>query len=320
MATRGRGNPVTIAEAISSMQSIESQILQLSPVAPTATVSSAATASGASFASTLDAVSGQTVTPSAGQMVDNGTTGADVVADAQKYIGVPYVFGGTSTSGMDCSGLVQTVYGDLGIKLPRLVSGQSTIGEAVPSLADAQPGDIISCDGGNHIVIYAGNGMIIQAPKPGEKVEEVKNWITPSNVVSIRRIVPTQTDATASTSNSSALSALETLLGSSGSSSSGLSSLLGSSGLSSLLGGSALGGSSSSSLITSLLSGSGSSTNLGQIAAMLTENAESSAMSAVLGTGSSDSSGSSGSSSVLGSSGTDQTSSLLTALMQGATS
>jgi cell wall-associated NlpC family hydrolase len=312
---------VTIAEAISSMQSIESQILQLSPVAPSATVSSAATASGASFASTLDAVSGQTVTPSAGQMVDNGTTGADVVADAQKYIGVPYVFGGTSTSGMDCSGLVQTVYGDLGIKLPRLVSGQSTIGEAVPSLADAQPGDIISCDGGNHIVIYAGNGMIIQAPKPGEKVEEVKNWITPSNVVSIRRIVPTQADATAPASNSSALSALESLLGSSVSGSSGLSSLLGSSGLSSLLGtsalgSSALGGSSSSSLINSLLSGSGSSTNLGQIAAMLTENAESSAMSAVLGSGSSGS----GSSSVSGSSGTDETSSLLTALMSGATS
>jgi hypothetical protein len=222
---------MSIADAISSIQSIESQIIQISGIAPSSTVSSAGSTAGASFASTLDSVSGQTVTPSAGQMVDNGTTGADVVAAAQQYIGVPYVFGGTTTSGMDCSGLVQRVYEDLGIQLPRLVSGQSTIGESVPSLADAQPGDIISCDGGNHIVIYAGNGMIIQAPKPGEKVEEVKNWITPSNVVSIRRIVPAQsTDTSSATGTSSQLNALGQLLGSSGSSSQlAFASVLGSS-------------------------------------------------------------------------------------------
>ncbi|MDT5018812.1 MAG: peptidoglycan DL-endopeptidase CwlO [Mycobacterium sp.] len=299
---------MTIADAISSMQGIEAQISQISGIAPRADVSSASSTGGASFASTLDAVSGQTVTPSAGQMADNGTTGADVVADAQKYIGVPYVFGGTTTSGMDCSGLVQRVYEDLGIQLPRLVSGQSTIGESVPSLADAQPGDIISCDGGNHIVIYAGNGMIIQAPKPGEKVEEVKNWITPSNVVSIRRIVPTQsaqsTDSGSATGTSTQQSALVQLLGSSGTSSQ----------LASLLGGSSsglFGSSPSSGLISSLLSGANSASGLGDIAAILAENAESSAMSAVLGSGPSGSS--SGSS-------TAQTSSLLSALMSGAAS
>lgn len=286
---------MSIADAVSRISQIESQIVQLTAPAPTssdtATTETSAT-DDTSFANTLDAASGQMVTPSAGQMVDNGTTGADIVADAQQYIGVPYVFGGTTTSGMDCSGLVQRVYEDNGIQLPRLVSGQSTIGESVPSLADAEPGDIISCDGGNHIVIYAGNGMIIQAPKPGGQVEEVPNWITQSNVVSIRRIVPSTTDtstpaATDSTASASELSQLASLLGTQSSSSS-----------------------STDSLLTSLLGSS--STNpegLSTIAALLAGSTESSALSAMSG------SDSTSSSSILGSGTTND--SLLFSLLAG---
>jgi cell wall-associated NlpC family hydrolase len=197
---------MSIAEAVSRIQQIESQMVVLAGTGParaaTGAASTGAASTGASstgavgaaaFASRLAAATGATgatVTPAAGQQAANGTTGADIVADARRYLGVPYVFGGTTSAGLDCSGLVQRVYGDLGISLPRLVSGQSTIGVSVPSLADAQPGDLIVCNGGEHIVIYAGNGKILQAPKPGGSVEEMDNWISPSNVVTIRRIVP----------------------------------------------------------------------------------------------------------------------------------
>src|SRR4051794_10415301 len=73
-----------------------------------------------------------------------GVTGAQVVGSAEKYLDVPYVFGGTSNSGLDCSGLVQKAYGDLGIALPRTAAEQAKVGTAVPGLAQAQPGDILT--------------------------------------------------------------------------------------------------------------------------------------------------------------------------------
>jgi cell wall-associated NlpC family hydrolase len=301
---------MSFADEVSRIQEIQSQIVSLSGADatsdPTATgsatgttsaggASSVSSANSAVFASTLEASGGQMVTPKSGQMVDNGVTGADVVADAQKYLGVPYVFGGTTSAGLDCSGLVQRVYEDLGIQLPRLVSGQGTIGESVPSLADAQPGDLIVCDGGNHIAIYAGNGMIIQAPKPGGQVEEMKNWITPSNVVTIRRIVPTASDqsgtsgaanatptATAGTTQAAALASL--LTSSAGASS--LTGLLGSSSGSTLA--ALLGSSGDSAALTALLGSSGTGSSL---ASLLGSSGESSALLGLLG-GASGSSGS----------------------------
>jgi len=99
--------------------------------------------------------------------VSSGPTGADVVADAKKYLGVPYVLDGESTKGMDCSGLVQKTYKDLGITLGRGVHEQMTEGTAVPSLAQAQPGDLIVFKGGGHVAIYEGNDTVIHAPYPG---------------------------------------------------------------------------------------------------------------------------------------------------------
>ncbi|MEY9952193.1 C40 family peptidase [Leifsonia sp. EB34] len=277
---------MSITEAVGRIQQIESQMVQLAggqPALATQPTQATQGTQASAFAMSLAAATGATgahVTPAAGQQASNGTTGADIVADARKYLGVPYVFGGTTSAGLDCSGLVQRVYGDMGISLPRLVSGQSTIGQSVPSLADAQPGDLIVCNGGEHIVIYAGNGKIIQAPKPGGSVEEMDNWISPSNVVTIRRIVPTATSAApAAGSSASSAAALATLLGSSGgaslagllgspgasSSSSALATLLGSSGGSSVLG--LLGSSGGSSLSGLLGSGGGSA-----LAALLGQN------------------------------------------------
>jgi len=110
-----------------------------------ATGASSAT-SGTGFSQNLAALASAAVGSDAGST--GGPTGADVVADARRYLGVPYVLGGTTAAGgMDCSGLVQTVFKDLGVTdVARGVHGQMTQGEPVASLADARPGDEITIE------------------------------------------------------------------------------------------------------------------------------------------------------------------------------
>ncbi|MBV9821599.1 MAG: transglycosylase SLT domain-containing protein [Actinobacteria bacterium] len=120
-------------------------------------------------------------------------SGTAVVGSAAKYLGVPYVFGGTTPAGLDCSGLVQRAYADLGIALPRVAADQAHVGTAVPSLAQAQPGDILAFgDPAHHVALYLGNDRMIAAPEPGDRVKVQSVYETPS---SIRRVVPSAVDA-----------------------------------------------------------------------------------------------------------------------------
>ncbi|MFT8986640.1 MAG: C40 family peptidase [Bifidobacterium psychraerophilum] len=89
-----------------------------------------------------------------------------VVSYANQFVGIsPYVYGGTSpTTGWDCSGFTQYVFAHFGISLPRTSGAQASVGTAVASLADAQPGDLIA--NSTHVGIYAGGGMVVNALKP----------------------------------------------------------------------------------------------------------------------------------------------------------
>lgn len=191
---------MTVTEMVGSMQQIQSALAQLfGPKDVASSTSASTTASGAvdtasAFARALSGVQGV----STGVANPGGATGNDVVADAKKYLGVPYVFGGEDASGMDCSGLVQRVFADLGVSVPRVVQDQATVGTEVPSLAQAQPGDLIVLKGNDHIVIYAGNGKVIHAPSEGRNVQLVDNWLTDDQIGTIRRIVPSTSSAASS--------------------------------------------------------------------------------------------------------------------------
>lgn len=131
-----------------------------------------------------------------------------VVAEAQKYLGVPYLWGGTDPAkGLDCSGFTQLVYGKLGIDLPRVSSQQATAGRSVASMDDARPGDMLFYDydparpGIDHVGIFIGNGKMVAAPQPGESVK-IQDVGKPTV---IRRVLPEQTTTLAGASSGSAL-------------------------------------------------------------------------------------------------------------------
>ena len=115
-------------------------------------------------------------------------TAAALVSYAEQFVGqVPYVWGGSTTSGWDCSGFVMYVFAQFGISLPHSSGAQAGYGTAVPSLASAQPGDIIA--NGAHAGIYVGNGMVVNAlnPSQGTQITPVAWAFTGS--YSIRRLL-----------------------------------------------------------------------------------------------------------------------------------
>ena len=87
-----------------------------------------------------------------------------------KYLGVPYVWGGESPSGFDCSGFVLYVYKQHGVSLPHHAATQYNYGTPV-SRSDLQPGDLVFFNGLGHNGIYIGDDQFIHAPHTGDVVK-----------------------------------------------------------------------------------------------------------------------------------------------------
>ena len=93
-----------------------------------------------------------------------------VVGAALSYLGVPYVFGGASRAGIDCSGLIMDAYATIGVGLAHGVVEQDAAGHEITE-AQARPGDLVVFDNDDHVAMYLGDGEIVAAPAPGRNVE-----------------------------------------------------------------------------------------------------------------------------------------------------
>ncbi len=176
----------SVTDFASLLSQIEQQLAPATANSPASSTASAAMPTQASYASTAPAGVGAPASPGSASGVTG--FGSQVVSDAEGYLGVQYSWGGTSPqSGFDCSGLVQHVFADLGVALPRTAAEQSSTGTPVEGLWQAQPGDLLFYGApAEHVGIYIGNGLMIDAPKTGQEVS-VTQAGTPT---SIRRVVP----------------------------------------------------------------------------------------------------------------------------------
>jgi cell wall-associated NlpC family hydrolase len=130
-------------------------------------LSGTAAKSGAAASSNSGAAAagGFTVSAASVNIKPASAAGNGITSLAKSMVGSPYVWGGTSTSGWDCSGFVQWVYAQSGISLPRVTTDQAA---ALTPTSNPQPGDLVLQNGGAHIGIYLGGGMMVSALNPSE--------------------------------------------------------------------------------------------------------------------------------------------------------
>ncbi|MCJ1713627.1 C40 family peptidase [Curtobacterium sp. VKM Ac-2922] len=97
---------------------------------------------------------------------------ATILQTALQYLGDPYVEGGASHAGIDCSGLTMVAYQSVGISLVHYVPTQDAAATTIPA-SEAKPGDMVVYDNEDHVGLYLGDGLVLQAPHPGEVVDIV---------------------------------------------------------------------------------------------------------------------------------------------------
>lgn len=195
---------MSVTDVTARIQQIQSQLAMLPGLpglpgtARTGTAGAARFAAALTDATTLAGAAGLTESAAATGATTGAAPGSSVgeaaVAEARKSLGVPYVWGGTDlANGVDCSGLVQSVFAKFGIDLPRVSADQARAGTPVAGLDQARPGDLLAWDnsgrnvGADHIAIYIGNGQMIEAQRPGTLVK-ISPVTTPPDY--IRRVTP----------------------------------------------------------------------------------------------------------------------------------
>jgi cell wall-associated NlpC family hydrolase len=131
----------------------------------------------------------------AGGILARTTKLAQLLArDALHFLGTPYVFGGTSATGFDCSGFVQHVYGMAGISLPRTADAQFDVGH--PALGGPRVGDLVFfetyTDGVSHVGVYLGKGKFVHASSShGVMVSELSDSYWRARYVGAKRLIAT---------------------------------------------------------------------------------------------------------------------------------
>ena len=149
----------------------------------------AAQRQAAADARSNDVVGASAVSPEGISVVPPSNYGG-VVGVAMQYLGVPYVWGGASPGGFDCSGLVMFVYAQMGVSLPHHAADQYNYGTPV-SRDQLEPGDLVFFDGLGHVGIYIGGGEFVHAPHTGDvvKISSLNDSWYAATYVGARRIL-----------------------------------------------------------------------------------------------------------------------------------
>jgi cell wall-associated NlpC family hydrolase len=178
------------AAAAAKQAAARTKAAQATPAPPTTTTTAATTTTDPSTTTdTATTTAASTTTTAAPPPPAPTAAGHPTAAEiAMKYLGVPYVFGGSTPAGFDCSGLVMYVYAQLGIQLPHYAAAQYGYGVAVPR-ADLQAGDLVFFDALGHVGIWIGGNEFIDAPHTGSfvSIETMNGWYA-SHYVGARRI------------------------------------------------------------------------------------------------------------------------------------
>ena len=116
---------------------------------------------------------------------------SQIVNIARGLLGIAYVYGGSTTAGFDCSGYTSYVYRQVGVEIPRTAAAQKSAAATI-SRGDAVPGDLVFFSNGSgrafHVGIYAGGGMMWDAPRTGKPVQLRAIW---SDAVTFGRLAAT---------------------------------------------------------------------------------------------------------------------------------
>lgn len=113
-----------------------------------------------------------------------------VIRTARGLLGVRYTYGGSSRSGIDCSGLTRFAYRSIGVLLPHLASAQERLGRYIAS-RPLRPGDLLFYNHGGHVALYVGGGQVIEASSARGRVIETslrEGWFT-ENYDQARRLI-----------------------------------------------------------------------------------------------------------------------------------